>query len=147
VTAATPISVLCADDNALVCDALRTGLAGAPGEFRWLGHLASADALVQQVDLLRPDVVILDIDMPGRDPFAALADLAAHAPGTRVVMYTGHVSRDLINRALDTGAWGYLSKHASITEILAALRRVAQGHIVLSPDAAQACAPASSEAT
>jgi DNA-binding NarL/FixJ family response regulator len=131
---ATPgqaVSVLCVDDNEQVAAAIRIKLRRTPG-FLWSGWLATADTLVDSVRRARPDTVVLDIDLPGRSPFEALEELAGSCPGVRVVMFSGHVSHDLIERAMDAGAWGYVSKNDGEDALILALREVMAGEIALS---------------
>lgn len=129
-----PVSVLCVDDNLLVADALRLKLDRA-GDFEWLGWLPSADALLSTVRKISPRLLILDIDMPGRSPFEALADLVQHFPSTRAVIFSGHVRYELIDRAMDAGAWGYVSKNDGEDALVQALRDVAADELGLSQEA------------
>ncbi|MDZ4753948.1 MAG: response regulator transcription factor [Phycisphaerae bacterium] len=128
-----PIRVLCVDDNPLVVDALGLKL-NLSGGFEWLVPLEAADNLLDDVLASQPDVVLLDIDMPGRDPLDALAELTAACPCVKVLMFSGHTRTDLVDRAIEAGAWGYLSKHADVQTIVSAIRRVAAGEFLLDPD-------------
>lgn len=125
------------DDNEQIGRALALRLAQEP-DLLWVGLLRSADALVDEVGRLRPNIVLLDIDMPGKDPFRALEELTTRQPDTRVVMLSGHVRRELIDRAFEAGAWGYLSKHDEMAQIAESLRRVMAGEVVMSSDVAAA---------
>lgn len=127
------VRVLAVDDNASVLAALEARLSRELG-LCWAGSLSSADALLDAAGKLAPDVVLLDLDMPGRDPLEALAELTRSQPRVRVVVLTGHVRRDLIDRAVAAGAWGYLSKSEAFSGIAAAVRRVMEGEMVLSPE-------------
>jgi DNA-binding NarL/FixJ family response regulator len=129
-----PVTVLSVEDNLEVAEAIRARLARVEG-FSWIGSLASADELVAHAGCDRPSIVLLDIDMPGRDPFDALAELSARCPDVRTIVFTGHVRRDLIDRALDSGAWGYVSKNDGDEELVASLRKVAAGEFALGPEA------------
>src|SRR5437660_2247510 len=117
-TRAAPIKVLCVDDTDFVAEALRRRL-GISGDFHWLGLLENANNLETEVRERRPDVVVLDVDMPGRSSFDALQGVTAAAPGARVLMLSGHVRADYIDRALKAGAWGYLSKNEDVATIIA----------------------------
>lgn len=128
------IRVLCVDDNPLVADALALHLEGAGG-FAWLGSRPDASSLAVAALELLPDLVLLDVDMPGPDPFEALLELGRVVPSARVVVLSGHVRRELVDRALEAGAWGYLSKGESPQAILEALRRVHAGEVVIGGDA------------
>lgn len=129
------IRVLCVDDNRLVGDALGLRIRQSPG-FEWLGQLFSADELLQRIGDLRPDIIILDVDMPGSSPFEAMRIIGAQHPDVRIVMLSGHIRRELVEEALDAGAWGYLSKDDGPERLLSALREVHSGQMVLSRDAA-----------
>ncbi len=128
-----PISVLCVDDNEWVAEAIERRLRRTPG-FVWAGWLPSADDLPAAACERMPDIVLLDIDMPGRDAFDALRTIAERCPEVRVVMLSGHVRLDLVNRAFEAGAWGYLAKTQEMDAMLDALRRVAAGEVVMSPE-------------
>ncbi len=132
--ATRPIRVLCADDNELIGEAMSIEFDLA-GDLAWLGQLTSADHLPEEVERREPDVVLLDIDMPGSDPFTALEIIAERSPDTKVLMLTGHVRSDLIDRAIEAGAWGYISKSERVPTILDAVRSAANGEFVLSPQA------------
>lgn len=127
-------SVLCVDDNAAVAEAVRVKLTRHK-EFAWKGSLPAADELVTVCRRDCPDLVVLDADMPGRDPFEALAELTEECPGIRAVMFSGHVRRDFISRSMEAGAWGYVSKNDGEDALLDVLRKVMIGSIAFSPEA------------
>jgi DNA-binding NarL/FixJ family response regulator len=133
------IRLLCVDDNDEVADALRTRL-GLESDICWLGRLARADGLSAATQQLAPDVVLLDIDMPGKSPFRALQELALLERDTRVIMLSALVDVELIDRAVEAGAWGYLSKAAATATIAETVRRVAAGEFVLGLEASDAYA-------
>lgn len=124
------IRVMCVDDNDFVAEAIRRKLAMDRG-FAWAGWLPEARALVEKVKENKADVVLLDIDMPGKDSFEALSELAAACPDTRVIMLSGYVRCDYIDRAVEAGAWGYVSKNENVETILAAIQQVAHGSFVM----------------
>lgn len=125
--------MLCVDDNPRVAEALRTKIA-REGSFSWAGWLPSTDDLTRHAE---PPVrlVILDLDLPGPDPFDAMRGLSQTQPDVRVVVFTGHVHRDLVERALSNGAWGYVSKNDGEDELLLALHRVLADDLAMSPEA------------
>jgi len=125
--------VLCVDDNAAVLAALRQKLTLAKG-FTWCGSRPDATDLRSAIEFHRPTVVILDIDMPGRDPFVSVKELADHPSRSRVVLFSAHVKRDLIERAMEAGVWGYVSKGDGEDALVDAIRRVAAGEFVLSAE-------------
>jgi DNA-binding NarL/FixJ family response regulator len=123
---AKPIRVMCVDDNDFVAEAIRRKLSLDP-TFAWAGWLPEARHLVEKVRENKADVVLLDIDMPGKDSFEALGELAAAVPSARVIMLSGYVRSDYIDRAVGAGAWGYVSKNENTETILAAIQQVARG--------------------
>ena len=131
--------MLCADDNELIGDAIQIKLNLCPEhQFEWLGQLQEATDLVNEAIRRQPDVVLLDIDMPGKDPIEALRQLTEFMPSVRVLMLTAHVRRDLIERAIEAGAWGYLSKYSGGETIVDAIQSVFRGEFVLGPGVASA---------
>jgi len=136
-TGSSLIKIVCVDDNPEVTTALASLLNKDSG-FEWKGGLANADDLIDHCVKDQPHLVLIDLDMPGRNPLDALVELVAACPGTRGLMFSGHVGRELIERSLNAGAWGYVSKNDSEEELLLALRRVAGGELGLSPEAGTA---------
>lgn len=134
----TVIGVLSVDDNSLVADALRIKFARCP-DIEWRGWLSSAENLVETVRRTSPHIVLLDVDMPGPDPFAAAAEVFKCCPQTRIVVFSSHVRGDLVDTALDSGAWAYVAKSDGEDAILDAVRRVAAGEFVLSPEVRAVC--------
>jgi len=125
-----PIRLMCVDDSVDVIRMLRIAIAREPG-LNWVGHLNSADRLVDEAAIHQPDVVLLDLTMPGRDPLAAVAELAATMPGVRVLAFSGFDDADRLDAVVKAGAWGLISKHCSTAEIVAAIRQVASGGLVV----------------
>jgi len=127
------ISLLCVDDNVSVCEAIRIKVE-LSGGIEWVGRLEHAGDLVSEVKRLKPDVVLLDIDMPGKDSFEALAEVVEANPDARVLILSGYVQNELIDRAVEAGAWGYISKNEGTEVIVSAIRSVAKGDFVLGPE-------------
>jgi DNA-binding NarL/FixJ family response regulator len=88
--------------------------------------------LLSEAHTCRRDIVLLDVDMPGRDPFAALNALAAVCPDVRVIMLSGHVRNELVNRAIAAGAWGYVAEGDGQRAILDVSAQVANGEFAMS---------------
>jgi len=128
-----PIRVLCVDDNFLVAEGIRIRL-NLAGGFEWVGQLPDADNLIEQVQKGHPDVVLLDLDMPGKDAFMAMRELAEVAPDVRTIVISGHVRSELVDRAVEAGAWGYISKSEGPETIVAAIHQVVNGQFVVGPD-------------
>jgi len=131
----TKLSVLCVDDNLHVADALRLKLS-RESAFEWQGWLTTADDLIATVERDHPALVLLDLDLPGRDPLTVTAELTQRCHAARVVVFSGLVRADLIDLALDAGVWGYVSKNDGEGELISALLKVGNGDIALSPEVA-----------
>lgn len=129
---------MCVDDNEWIAEAIERRLRRDDG-FEWLGWLPSTAGLLEQAGSLRPDIVVLDVDIPGEDTFEAIRLLATRLPGARVMMLSGHVRSDYVDRAVAAGAWGYISKNEDTGTILGAMRRIAAGEFVLGPESAAEC--------
>jgi DNA-binding NarL/FixJ family response regulator len=97
-----------------------------------VGTLARADSLGTTLDDTPTDIVLLDLSMPGKDPMAALREVSASHPNTRVIVFTGHSEQERVDRAVGAGAWGYVSKSQSTDRLIQAIRGVIQGEFVLS---------------
>ena len=127
---AAPIRVLCVEDNELVADAIGRKLLMDP-RFEWLGWVNDQRSLMSKVAAIAPDVVCMDFDIPGQDPLEMIRALKDVSPTSRVLILTGHVREEYVNRTLDAGAWGYLSKAEESRVIVESIRRVASGDFVL----------------
>ncbi len=130
----SPWRVLCVDDNELVASALQRRMQKEP-LLRWSGVVSDGSAVLQTVRDVSPDIVLMDIDMPGVDSFTLVERLAAESPDVRVLMFSGHVTSEYIDRALNCGAWGYLSKNEDVAELLQGVLKAARGEIALSREA------------
>lgn len=126
------------DDNEWIAEAIERRLR-RDGDFEWLGWLPSTQGLIDQAEAQRPDVVVLDVDIPGEDTFNAIRTLAARVPTARVMMLSGHIRSDYVDRAVAAGAWGYLSKNEDNSTIINALRQIARGEFVLGPESITEC--------
>ncbi len=136
-----PIRVVCADDNQNVLDAIAIRLA-QESDLTLLYALTQADDLVGRAKSSPPDVVILDLDMPGLSPFDAIRNLAEEVGNARVVIFSGHMSLTTIDLAIESGIWGYVSKSDGEDELVQAIRAVHSGKFVLSPEIRRAIGPA-----
>lgn len=122
--------MLCVDDNHLLGKALGRCIENEPN-FRWLGAIADGTDAIPEAERLHPDVILMDIDMPGFDTFKMVEQLADALPRTRVIMLSGHVDREYLKRSLDAGAWGYLSKAEETDVLIEGIRSVHRGEIAL----------------
>jgi DNA-binding NarL/FixJ family response regulator len=125
------IRVVIADDQALMRAAFRTILESAQIEVA--GEAANGDEAVALVRAERPDVVVMDVRMPGSDGLRATAHVTAVAPATRVLVLTTFDLDDYLFGALKAGAAGFLLKNAAPEELVTAVRRLAAGDAVLDP--------------
>jgi two-component system response regulator DesR len=123
-------AVVVVDDNPLVVDALRRRIA-LESDLTMLGAFNERDDIVARLADLQPDVVLLDIDIPGVDGFELVRQLGREQPGVRVVMFTGHARKDYFEQALASGAWGFVLKSAPTQFLLDAVRRVSRGEVVI----------------
>jgi DNA-binding NarL/FixJ family response regulator len=126
------ITVLVVDDDPLVRSALSLMLGGQP-DVRVVGEAADGRSGIASARELRPDVVLMDIRMPGLDGLAATAELRATPKPPHVIVLTTFDADDYVLRALAAGADGFLLKDTPPPEILDAIRRVADGDPMLSP--------------
>jgi DNA-binding NarL/FixJ family response regulator len=127
------LRVLCVDDNEEILQALVLYLDRVP-DLEVVGSLPCATHLEETVRDTRPDIMVLDLDMPGQNPLEALRHLNDSGATTRTVIFSGHVRSQLIVDAMDAGAWGYVSKNDGEAELLAAIRSVRNGQIAWSPE-------------
>ena len=124
------IGVLLVDDHAIWRDGIRSILEDT--EFRVVGEASSGNEGVAAAHTLRPQIVLLDIRMAGSDGLDALRTLKAEQPQTAVVMLTSYENPTYMARAVAGGAAGYLLKGLKRIELMAALRAVANGEMLLS---------------
>jgi DNA-binding NarL/FixJ family response regulator len=130
-----PIRLLIADDHPVVRDGLRAMLATQP-DMELVGEAATGTEAVTQARALRPDVVLMDLQMPDLDGPGAIATLREQAPEVRVLVLTTYGTDADITRAVDAGATGYLLKDAPREQLFGAIRAAAKGESVLSPSVA-----------
>lgn len=145
-----PVRVVIVDDDQLVRMALRLVLDNEP-DLAVVAEAADGNAALTVVDEQRPDVVLMDVRMPGRDGLSATRELLTRPAPPRVLVLTTFDSDDLVLGALRAGALGFVLKDTPPPRILDAVRTVADGNPVLSPAAtarviAAATGPQSSDA-
>jgi DNA-binding NarL/FixJ family response regulator len=129
---AGPVTVVVADDQSAVREGLVLLLGTLPG-ITVAGEAADGEAAVDLVAATRPQVVLMDLNMPRCDGVAATARITAEHPGTRVVVLTTYADDESIISALQAGALGYLTKDATRAEIGRAVEAAAAGQAVLDP--------------
>jgi two-component system response regulator DesR len=131
------IRVLLAEDQALVRGAL-AALLSLEGDFTIVGEVGRGDEVLPAALAVQPDVALLDIEMPGSDGLTAAAALRAQLPACQVIILTTFGRSGYLQRALASGARGFLLKDAPAGELAAAIRRVLAGERVVDPDLALA---------
>ncbi|MEU1279268.1 response regulator transcription factor [Streptomyces sp. NPDC005805] len=131
------IRVLLVDDDALVRAGLRLMLRGADG-VEVVGEAADGEQATEAARALAPDVVLMDIRMPGTDGITATRRLTEDGGGAQVIVLTTFDSDTTVLDAMRAGAAGYLLKHTDPEDIVGAVHRAARGEPVLSPSAARA---------
>ena len=129
------IRLLLADDQELIRTALAT-LLELEDDFTVVARVGRGDEVVAAARRHRPDIALLDIEMPGLDGLAAAAELAAELPDCKVVMLTTFGRPGYLRRAMEAGARGFVVKDAPAEELAAAIRRVAAGERVVDPELA-----------
>lgn len=129
------IGVLLADDHAIVREGLKRILAGS--EFSVVAEAASSPEVVQAVSEHEPDVVILDISMPGRGPVETLHEIKHRRPQARVLFLSMHPENQYAARLFREGADGYLTKESAPELLVDAMRKVHRGGKFVSPALAE----------
>jgi DNA-binding NarL/FixJ family response regulator len=129
------LSLLIADDHPVVREGLR-GMLAAEAGIRVVAEAASGDEAVVMAIRYQPDVVLMDLRMPGGDGVSATAGIVAALPGTRVIVLTTYESDSDIVRAVEAGATGYLLKDTPRRDLVTAIRAAARGETVLGPTVA-----------
>lgn len=140
------IRIFLVDDHPMI----RRGLAAmidGEDDFELVGEASSGDEAIERLPATRganrPDVVLMDLVMPGTDGITAIARLREALPGTRFVVLTSLVEPGEIRRAIDAGANGYLLKNATSQELVTVIRESHGGRRVLAPEATDAIIAAS----
>ena len=130
------IRVVIADDHALVRTGLETVLS-LFDDIELVAQAADGAEAVAVCGRTRPDVVLMDLVMPGLDGAAATQEILQQSPDTRVLVLTSFSDEALIESALGAGAIGYLMKDISGAQLATAIRRAAEGKTTLAPEAAE----------
>ena len=125
------VRIVVADDHAVVRKGVRDILAEVPG-FTVVAECADGDATLQAIAETKPDVVVLDVDMPGKDGFAVLRAVKDASPRPEFILMTMHGREDLLRGAFDLGAKGYVAKAGSLLDVIDAIRAVRAGQPFIS---------------
>jgi DNA-binding NarL/FixJ family response regulator len=132
---AKSIHVLLADDHTLVRAGIRSLLEKLPGVVV-AGEASDGREVIDLIKAHQPDVVLMDISMPGLNGLQALARITRDFPHVRVIIFSMHANDEYVLQALKSGASGYLLKRAATAEVAAAIKSVVGGEIYLSKEIA-----------
>jgi DNA-binding NarL/FixJ family response regulator len=124
--------VLIVEDHKIMRDGIKA-LLDRGGEFTVVGDVETGTEAIQICTELRPDIVLMDIGLPGLNGVDSTVELLRHCPSTRVIMLSMYDDEDSVVSSIRAGARGYVVKQASSAELLDALRAVARGSSYLSP--------------
>ena len=131
-----PIDVLLADDHAVLRAGIRALLEGDPAAgIRVVGEAGTGDEAVNLTQRLRPDVVVMDLSMPGSGGLEATRRITALGLDTKVLVLTMHAEEEYLIPVLEAGASGYLNKTTADRELVGAIGTVARGEVHLPPQA------------
>ncbi len=126
------ITCLIVDDHEVVREGLRLSLSRAP-HIRVVGEASDGASAIKLVERRKPDVVIMDVRMPGMDGLEATKEILKLLPDTAVLIFTAFSERSLLARGLDSGARGYILKEAPHETLLRAIERLAVGEGYIDP--------------
>lgn len=121
-----PIAVLLVDDHPVVCDGYRRLLETEP-DIRVVAEAGNGETGYAQYKKHGPDVVVLDLSMPGIGGLETIRRIRAYDPGARILIFSMHSSEAMVRHALQAGATGYLTKQGGMGQMVQAVREVARG--------------------
>lgn len=127
-----PVRIVLADDHPVVRLGIRNLLEGEP-EFTVVGEVADALKVIPQVEALTPDVLVLDLIMPGLNGLEITRRLSRRVPQTRIIVLSMHANEAYVIEALRSGASGYVLKGSEAGELVRSIRQVLKGQRYLSP--------------
>jgi DNA-binding NarL/FixJ family response regulator len=126
------IRIVIADDHPVLRKGLKQVIEEDPS-LRVVGEAADGEAAVKQIEELRPEIAVLDINMPGLDGFAVLRAIQGRRLATAVIFLTLHADQELFDEAMNLGAQGYILKDTALTAIVEGIRTVAAGRPYVTP--------------
>jgi two-component system response regulator DesR len=131
------IRVLLAEDQAMIREAL-AALLSFEDDIEVVAQVGRGDEILERAGQSKPDVALLDIEMPGMDGLTAAAELRKRCPGTRIVILTTFGRPGYLRRAMESGVSGYIVKDSPADKLAATIRQVQAGQRVIDPDLAAA---------
>jgi DNA-binding NarL/FixJ family response regulator len=137
--ALTPIRILAVDDHPVLREGI-AALIARQSDMSLVGEAANAQEAVRQYRSVRPDVTLMDIQIPEGNGISAIVDIRREFPAARIIVLTTYSGDVLANRALKAGACGYLLKGAVRKELIETIRQVHSGARRIDPDVAVALA-------
>ncbi len=139
------IRVMIVDDHAVVRSGLGAFLSAVP-DLELIGEAENGEQAVVRAKALKPDVILMDLMMPGMDGVTATRSIKECIPGVQIVALTSFQEDELVQNAIKAGAIGYLMKNVSVRELESAIRSAYSGKMTLSPEAAQSLVRATQQA-
>jgi two-component system, NarL family, response regulator LiaR len=139
-----PIRILIVDDHDMVRSGLETML-DTSEDLTLVGQAAGGEEAIRLCEQLQPDVVLMDLVMPGMDGVEATKAIRTASPATQIIALTSFKEKELVQKALQAGAIGYLLKNVSIAELEEAIRAAHSGKSTLAPEATQVLIEAATE--
>ena len=139
------IRIMIVDDHAVVRSGLGAFLSAVP-DLELVCEAENGEQAVVRAKALKPDVILMDLMMPGMDGVTATRAIKECLPVTQIIALTSFQEDELVQNAIKAGAIGYLMKNVSVRELEAAIRSASAGKMTLSPEAAQALVRATQQA-
>jgi NarL family two-component system response regulator LiaR len=138
------IRLIIVDDHAVVRSGLSKFLK-VNKDLQLVGEASDGEEAIQMVALYEPDVVLMDLMMPGMDGIAATREIHKKHPRVKIIALTSFSDQNMVNGALQAGAIGYLQKNVTAAELAGAVRSACAGRMTLSPEATQALAESAAQ--
>ena len=129
---AKPLRIILVDDHAIVRTGYRLLLENDPG-IEIIAELESGEQANQQARELNPDVIIMDLSMPGMGGLEAIRRIKAKSPDIKVLVFTMHDNVSFVEHAMDAGASGYITKNNAPNVLIQAVRKIAAGETYIEP--------------
>jgi two-component system, NarL family, response regulator LiaR len=126
------IRLLIVDDHAILREGMRAFLSTL-ADVELVGEAADGNAAVSQARLLQPDVILMDLVMPGKGGIEAIREIIAENPASRILVLTSFTEDDKVSQAIAAGAMGYLLKDSDSRQLLQSIRDVYHGEIAIQP--------------